>query len=313
MALVSSLTVLLPIYNGARFLPEQLESLQNQTDHDFSVLLQDDGSTDETLSILQDLQHDPLFAFGKESGQHLGAKGNFLSLMRQADSPYIALCDQDDVWEPERLSLEKQLIEEAEKKYGADTPILVHSDCAVTDEDGHILHESFFAHQGWDPKANTLPRLLVQNNVTGCTVLMNQALCRLVATHADPQKIFMHDWFLAMTAAAFGHILFIDQPLVRYRQHGDNAVGASKNNLGSRALNAIKNPSLVKERIALTYEQAAVFLDSYGNELPDQAKQVVDSYLRTKELPKFRRIRALRRGGYTMQSRTARWGQMLFG
>ncbi len=313
VAVVSSLTVLLPTYNGARFLPEQLESLRRETDAAFHVLLQDDGSSDGTVDYLHSLEDGPLFSFGAESGRHLGAKGNFLSLMRQADTPYAALCDQDDVWEPERLSIGRQFMAEAEARFGADTPILVHSDCAVTDETGRVLHGSFFAHQGWDPKACTLSRLLVQNNVTGCTVLMNRALYRLAADHADPARIFMHDWFLAQTAAAFGQIVFIPQPLVRYRQHGANAVGASRGRTVSRAVHALRRADESRERIALTYEQAAVFRECYGGLLPEAAGKCVEAYLHTRELPKWRRIRAVRQGSYTMQSRTARWGQILFG
>ena len=311
--MVKSLTVLLPTYNGALYLPEQIESLRKQTDQDYCVLIQDDGSTDKTLSFLDSLKNDSLFAFGIESGRHFGAKDNFLSLMHQAESPYVALCDQDDIWEPNHLALGRRSLEETEARLGPSTPLLVHSDCTVTDADSHIIHESFFAHQGWDPEAKSLSRLLVQNNVTGCTVMMNRALCRLVTEHADPARIFMHDWFLAQTAAAFGEILFIRQPLVRYRQHGNNAIGASKSGFGARILKAVRSPELARQRIALTYDQAAVFRDCYGDDLPEEAKACVNEYLTTQSLPKLKRIRAVRRGGYTMQSRIARMGQMLSG
>ena len=311
--MVKRITVLLPVYNGERWLPSLLESLRAQTEPDFDVLIQDDGSSDGTPALLEALGPDARFRFGAESGQRLGAKGNFLSLMRQADAPAVALCDQDDVWLPERLALGRKALEEAERRLGTDTPVLVHGDCAVTDAEGSILHASFFRHQGWDPAANTLPRLLVQNNVTGCTVLMNAALCRLAAAHADPARIFMHDWFLALTAAAFGEIVFLPRPLVRYRQHGGNAVGASPAGLPRRALAALRDREKARARIALTYEQAAVFREAYGGALPAEAARIVDGYLAIRSLPKPARIRALRKGGYLMQSRTARMGQLLFG
>ena len=313
VALVNALTVLLPTYNGARYLPRQLDSLRAQTFRDFAVLIQDDGSDDGTAAIPEGLRDDPRFRFGSESGRHLGAKGNFLSLMRQADTPYAALCDQDDVWLPERLEKGMAAIRKAEKELGADTPVLVHSDCIVTDEAGETIHDSFFAHQGWDPGAVTLPRLLVQNNVTGCTSLMNRALYQSAAGHADPERIFMHDWFLAMTAAAFGRIVFIPEGLVRYRQHGRNAVGASRRGIAGRALQAMRSPGTAKDRIALTYEQASAFLNAYGDTLPETARDCVRNYLSTRGMPKVRRLAAVRRGGYTMQSRAARLGQILFG
>ncbi len=310
--MVKRITVLLPTYNGERFLPALLDSLRAQTDGDFGLLIRDDGSTDGTRTLLESLRGDPRVRFA-EGGRRLGAKGSFLALMRQAESPYIALCDQDDVWLPERLAAGRSALEEAESRLGEDTPILVHSDCEVIGADGCTLHESFFRHQGWDPAANTLPRLLVQNNVTGCTVLMNRALCRLAADRADPERIFMHDWFLAMTAAAFGEIVFISRPLVRYRQHGANAVGASAKGLSGRALAALRDREKARARIALTYEQAEAFRNAYGGLLSEPARACVDGYLALRGLPKPQRIRALREGGYLMQSRTARIGQMIFG
>ena len=115
-----------------------------------------------------------------------------------------------------------------ETQYGADTPLLIHSDCSLINQAGDITGSSFFRHQGWDPDALTLPRLLVQNNVTGCTLIMNHSLCRLIAAHADAKNLFMHDWFIALTAASFGRVAFVDRPLTRYRQHGGNAVGDRK-------------------------------------------------------------------------------------
>ena len=78
-------------------------------------------------------------------------------------------------------------------------------------------------------------------------------------------------------------------------------------------MEAFRDPARAGARIALTYEQAAVFLDCYGESLPSPAKETVEAYLRTRKYPKLRRVLAVRRGGYTMQSRTARWGQALFG
>ena len=201
--------VLLTAYNGSKHLPALLDSLKNQTDPDFSVLLQDDGSEDETVSILTDLcKSDPRFSFGSEQGQHLGAAGNFLSLVRQTDADYVLMCDQDDIWEPEKIAVLKQAIMEMEAEYGADTPLLVHSDCSLISEEGDLIGDSFFRHQGWDPKAVTLPPLLVQNNVTGCTLIMNAPLRKLIAAHARAKDLFMHDWFIALTAASFGKIRF---------------------------------------------------------------------------------------------------------
>ncbi|MGN0746572.1 MAG: glycosyltransferase family 2 protein [Aristaeellaceae bacterium] len=311
---MKTIDVLLAVYNGERFLPPLLQSLAAQDDAAFTVLVQDDGSTDGSPALLEAITaQDSRFRPAAENGCHLGAKGNFISLIRQATGDYTALCDQDDVWERGRLSRCRRALEQAEARWGADTPLMVHSDSRLIDAEDAVLQESFFRHQGWDPAAVTLPRLIVQNNVTGCTLMMNAALRRLVAEHADPASMHMHDWFIALTAAAFGHIVFLDEPLVRYRQHGVNVMGASRQTLLQRGVKALGAWRKGKARIALTYRHTRAFRDAYGTLLPGEAAAVIDRYLATEAMGKIRRVLAVRRGGYTMQSRITRMGQLIFG
>ena len=306
--------VLLAAFNGSAFLPALLDSLRSQSDPDFSVMMQDDGSTDETASLLKEAAaRDGRFFFGAEQGRHLGAAGNFLSLIRQADADYCMLCDQDDIWEPEKVAVLKQAMLDLEKQYGGGTPLLVHSDCSLAGPSGEELCASFFRHQGWDPAAVTLPRLLVQNNVTGCTLIMNRPLRDLVAANGRAKDLYMHDWFIALTAASFGRIAFVDRPLTRYRQHGDNVMGASSRSLMARGLSALRNRKGAKRRVLLTYTHTRVFRKLYGDRLPAEARDVVDGYLSTEHMRKLPRVLAVRRMGCVMQSPVTRMGQLFFG
>lgn len=306
--------ILLTTYNGSKHLPSLLDSLQNQTETDFTVLVQDDGSEDETVSILTALcEKDSRFSFGSEQGRHLGPAGNFLSLVRQTDADYVLMCDQDDFWEADKIAVLKQAMKEAEAEYGANTPLLVHSDCSLISEDGDHIGDSFFRHQGWNPKAVTLPPLLVQNNVTGCTLIMNAPLRKLIAAHARAKDLFMHDWFVALTAASFGKIRFVNQPLTRYRQHEDNAIGASSKNLISRGFAALLKGQEAKRRILLTYTHTKVFNKLYDGQLPPEAQEIVSAYLATQNMRKFKRVLTVRRLGCVMQSPVTRLGQLLFG
>jgi glycosyltransferase involved in cell wall biosynthesis len=306
--------VLLAAYNGEKHLQEQLDSLRNQTDPDFSVLIQDDGSTDGTLSLLENAcREDSRFRMAGESGRGLGPAGNFLSLIRQSDADRVLLCDQDDLWEPEKIARLKQEMNRAESAWGASCPLLVHSDCLLMDESGAPLPETFFRHQGWDPAAVTLPRLLVQNNVTGCTLVMNRPLASLIAAHGKAKDLFMHDWFIALTAASFGHVVFLDELLTRYRQHGENAVGASKKGLLARGFAALRQGDKARRRILLTYTHTLVFRKLYEGELPEEADRITSAYLATRRMPKLRRVREVRRLGCTMQSPVTRMGQIIFG
>ena len=306
--------VLLTAFNGTGHLPELLDSLRSQTDPDFVVVMQDDGSTDKTPDLLSDTAaQDKRFIFGAEQGMHLGAAGNFLSLIRQTDADYTFLCDQDDVWEPEKVAVLKRAMQEQETLYGSETPLLVHSDCSLIDESGKLIGNSFFRHQGWDASAVTLPRLLVQNNVTGCTLVMNRPLRKLIASHAKAKNLFMHDWFIALTAAAFGRIAFVDQPLTRYRQHESNVIGASNRSLLARGISALRDRKNAKRRILLTYTHTKVFLKLFGEALPAGSKEIVDAYLATQRMKKLPRVLAVRRLGCVMQSPVTRLGQILFG
>ena len=306
--------VLLTTFNGSRHLPALLDSLLAQTDPDFTVLLQDDGSKDDTVSLLTDLcAKDPRFSFGAEQGQRLGAAGNFLSLVRQTDADYTLLCDQDDLWEKDKIAVLKNAMNEMEAEYGTEIPLLVHSDCSLISEEGSRIGDSFFSHQGWDPNAVTLPPLLVQNNVTGCTLIMNAPLRSLIASHARAKDLFMHDWFIALTAASFGKIRFVGQALTQYRQHDDNTIGASAQPLLKRGLAALGKRQEAKRRILLTYTHTKVFNKLYQGELPAEAQKIISAYLATQHMRKIPRILTVRRLGCVMQSPVTRLGQLLFG
>lgn len=306
--------VLLAAFNGSAHLSGLLESLRSQTDPDFFVLMQDDSSTDGTQTILSEAAaRDSRFFFGAEQGMHLGAAGNFLSLLRQADADCFLLCDQDDVWEPDKIGVLKQALLDLENEYGRETPLLVHSDCSLIDENGEKTEDSFFRHQGWDPAAVSLQQLLVQNNVTGCTLIMNEPLRQLVSAHARAKDLFMHDWFIALTAASFGRIAFVGQPLTRYRQHEGNAIGASARSLLARGFSALRDRKNARRRILLTYTHAMVFRKLCGDDLPPRAQEIVDAYLATRRMKKIPRVLAVRRMGCVMQSPVTRLGQILFG
>ncbi len=314
VALLKRIDVLLAACEGGTYLPAQLSSLLAQDDPCFAVIARDDCSRDATPRILLDAAgRDARVTLLPSDRQRLGAAANFFTLMRASRAPYSALCDQDDEWLPCRLSACRDAMEQAERRYGEATPLLVHSDCVVTDAQGRTLHPSLFRHQGWDPRAVTLPRLLVQNNVTGCTVLMNAALRTLACAHAQVEAPFMHDWYLALCAAGCGHIVFVKEALVRYRQHGRNVMGASPDTLPVRALRMIASAQAGRERIALTYRNAAMLRSSLGSALPADALRVVDEYIATQSLPKMRRVARILRGGYLMQSPVTLAGQLLLG
>ena len=308
-----TVSILLAVYKGEAFLRPQLESLSAQTFSDFAVLWQDDGSEDRTPEILSEYgKRDRRFRAGTEQGKHLGAAANFLSLLRQSEGDYLLFCDQDDIWEKEKVETLLKACRQAESKHPGQ-PVLVHSDASIIDQDGRETAPSFFRLQGWDPGAVHLNQLLVQNNATGCMMLLNRSLASLIIQHGNPEKMFMHDWFIALTAAAFGQVVFVDIPLTRYRQHGHNVIGASHSSLLQRGLRALSQRKAARERIALTYSHTRAFREAFGESLPPEARRLTECYLETQSMGKLRRIITVYRLGCRMQNPVTRFGQILFG
>lgn len=235
------LIVLLSTYNGEEFIAQQLDSLFNQTYPDFLILARDDGSSDSSYRILADyaLRTPEKLRLISDETANLGASGSFAWLLNYAlkhkgelgvDKLYVMFCDQDDVWYENKMTrqMNAMLTAEAESisEAGDEMAVLVHSDLQVVDEKLQPIAESFVNFQGLKSEENGFPDLLISNLVTGCTALMNEPLARKVLP--IPNDAIMHDWWLALVASAFGKLIYLDIPLVHYRQHSNNAIGAKE-------------------------------------------------------------------------------------
>lgn len=221
--------VLLGTYNGRRFLAPQLHSIQQQEIQNWTLLIRDDGSDDNTPNILAEyMTKDDRITCVDDNHGHLGVVGNYGELMRTAlerGADIIFLSDQDDVWLPTKMLDQIRQIEELEYKYGKDKPILVHSDLVVVNERLKQIHPSFMRYQGLAHEpGEPLRVLLVQNFITGCATAVNRPLLNLAVP--VPHIVVMHDWWLGLCAGACGQIGYISTPTVLYRQHERNEIGA---------------------------------------------------------------------------------------
>jgi len=272
--------ILLATYNGSDYLVEQLDSIIAQTFADWRLLVRDDVSTDTTPEILRAYQaklHDRI-TIVPGADQNLGASGNFADLMSRADADYLMFCDQDDVWLPDKIERTLTEMRRLEKYCGEMTPLMVHTDLAVVDEKLRIVADSLWRFQYSDPVAGkALNRLLVQNTVTGCTVMINRSL-RDVALPIPPEAV-MHDWWLALAATTFGAIGHVAVPTVLYRQHAANDVGARPFNVRDIVGNLHCRPE-TRAIIARIQRQGAAFLDRYREHLTPAQREMLSVYAR---------------------------------
>jgi len=273
------IAVLLPTYNGAKFLQEQFESLLAQDYHNLIVVARDDNSSDASPKLLEDFatRYPAKVHVIEADGNNLGASGSFSFLVNYVlkhkdrlglDSAYMAFCDQDDIWETSKLSLTMAAMLNAEAEQPG-KPVLVHSDLEVVDEMSQPIAASLARFQGLETQRNTFPNMAISNLVTGCTALINEAL----ANRAMPvsEQAIMHDWWLALVASAFGRVVYLDHALVHYRQHSSNTIGAkefiqpepARISFWRRVLGRKVNAHLLEVAV-----QAGAFLRRYQKELP---------------------------------------------
>jgi glycosyltransferase involved in cell wall biosynthesis len=268
--------ILLATYNGSAFLEQQLESLVGQTYPHWHLWVRDDGSTDQTPALLA--------AFAQRWPQkvtvvsdtlgNLGIRGNFSCLMELSRAPYAMFCDQDDVWLPQKIEESLRVMQELEVRWGSAGPLLVYSNLSVMNRDGKEVAPSFWTYQFIDGHSNRLNQLLVQNVVTGCTMLFNAPLRSLALPL--PRQYALHDSWLGLVASCFGHLASIDQPLIRYRQHGANVVGAYAYSW-SRLLVKLSRLWEVRRRERGLEGQARIFLEAYHDRLSPSQRQTLQA------------------------------------
>jgi glycosyltransferase involved in cell wall biosynthesis len=271
--------ILLATYNGFSYVASQLDSILAQTHKDIRLIIRDDASQDSTRKVLEAYANRyPDIITLLPSDISSGVKGNFSCLMQHATADYIMFADQDDLWEEGKVAKTLQKMQELEDRFSSATPLLVHTDLKVVDRNLNVLCQSFWKYGKIDPlKGHSLNRLLMQNVVTGCTMMINRSLLDLGGP--IPEKAAMHDWWLALVAAAFGHIEALLQTTLMYRQHGANALGAQKFlSLGhfKKGMNRINEPEIAKQA------HVDALLARYSEFLTYDQKQMLKAY---KKLP----------------------------
>lgn len=228
------IAILLCTYNGERFLKEQLDSIANQTYRDWSLYVSDDGSTDNTLHVIESFKSK--FAPGKVTlfqGPKQGFAKNFISLLKRdyIAADFFAFCDQDDIWFADKLERSiKHLSSSASSQ-----PALYCSRTRLVNMNGGVI--------GFSPlysKAPSFRNALVQSLAGANTMLVNKCAKELISKTPDDAHIPAHDWLAyLLVSGTGGDITFDKAPTLDYRQHDNNLIG-SNSGITARASRLIK-------------------------------------------------------------------------
>lgn len=214
------ISVCIAVYNGERYIGEQLLSILPQLGEDDEVVVSDDGSTDKTLDIIRGIGDKRIRIVGKPL-HHEGDNtptANFENALHYAKGEYIMLADQDDVWTNDKVAVMMKALERCD---------CVVSDAAVTDRDLHITWQSFY--QMMKVKDGRLYNLLIHNGYTGCCMAFRR--CVVEKALPFPKGIPMHDIWIGNVAAFFFRTEFIADRLLYFRRHKS---AASCNGRGSK-------------------------------------------------------------------------------
>ena len=202
-------SICIATYNGEKFITDQLLSILPQLHSGDEIIISDDGSTDGTIALIQALL-DPRIKISGNSCSP-GPVGNFESAMRRASGDILFFCDQDDIWFPNKI--ERHL--KYHEKYD-----LVVSDASVVDEDKNVLFSSFFKQRG---SKKGLIQNLKRNSYIGCCMSFNKKISK--ASTPFPRDIHMHDWWIGLVSEMKGTVYFLNEPLMYYVRHSNNASG----------------------------------------------------------------------------------------
>ncbi len=303
--------ILLATWNGESFLKEQLASIAEQTHRNWRILAADDGSTDSTISILEE--------FGAHHPGHLcllrgdspgSAKGNFFRLLREAPkAPYYAFCDQDDVWAPEKLSTLVAACQEVESHAETPVPCAVYSDLVVVNEELGVIGPSFMRQIVARPERCTLGSLLVENSAPGCAMLFNHNLRERFAEYEGPlDDVIMHDWWIALLAKVFGYLTYVPEPLVQYRQHGNNSLGSVQRGGPSFVLGKLFTQEDEMRRVV---RQGVLLERGHGNRASGESAETLRAFASLPDLGKLARVAVCVRHGILKQTLSRRIYQLM--
>jgi len=271
VSIPNRVTVLLSTYNGSKFLQQQLDSLYAQTYPNIRILVRDDGSTDSTRTQLASEQ-----AKGRidilEGHVNLGPAFSFFELLKNAvgtETEYVAFCDQDDVWHPEKIARAIRKL----SGVANDRPAMYCSRVELVDENlKHIGYTDL-------PRKIGFGNALLESVTAGCSIVLNREAMTLVGRNL-PGKVVIHDWWCYLVVSCFGEVIVDAGATLKYRQHDSNAIGVA--NWFTRLARKYRRFFGSGEGHRWMSEQAASLRNIFKDRIPPANRRVLDNFVEAK-------------------------------
>lgn len=223
------ISVAIATYNGEKYISEQLNSIIKQLDKKDEIIISDDGSTDNTISIIKSFKDKRIKIV---NGPKMGVKQNIANAINNCNGKYIFLSDQDDIWLDKKVEI---ILKEFNNN---DISCVVH-DCEVFDSDSKkIIYDSFFKYRN---SGKGIIKNICKNSYIGCCMAFKSTMKKYILP--IPNDIEMHDQWIGILCEKYGKSIFTDNKLIKYRRHSNN-VSEMKHHPLSR---------MIKNRLVFTF------------------------------------------------------------
>ena len=285
---MKNVDILMATYNGAKYIGEQIDSLVNQSYQNWSLLIHDDGSTDDTLLVIRKMMEgESRIKLIEDGVASAGAASNFLHLLKYTTADLIMFCDQDDIWLDSKLQKMVSLIAEEVQPCAGYCNAFAYRDGDIVAQkvnlfDRKSLRDSLFLNSG----------------AQGSSLIFNKQLLNEIIDL--PKYVYMHDHLITIAAVTFGKLKCLDESLMLYRQHDSNVTGNVSTTLFSRISSFLdyNNPVLDKEH----YDANLSFYEKYSKKMSEESKRLFKAYLNFPNLSILGRIRLVIKNSFTIGS-----------
>lgn len=274
------LIVLMSTYNGEKYIRQQLDSLLSQTLKPDQICIRDDGSKDDTIAILE--EYAGRYPFIKYyCGQNRGPAKSFWELICNCEeADYYSLCDQDDVWFDDKLSVAVEMLQKEDQSQ----PLLYCSKFTLTDSELNPIDSNVSSLYGF----SDFPHSLIYHTAPGCTFVFNHAAReKIVKYDVEKEYCLIHDAIIHKVVAMFGKMILDNKSHIYYRQHGNNEIGmnANKAKVFIERVDRFLNGKIRNYRS----KTAKSLLNVYGDEIDEDKKELVDIVANYMNDPKLKR------------------------